>query len=136
VIPVSKKKVAIDKLEEAIEGILDDYGDAIQSNVDLATEEIGAVGLKAIKAKSREVFKRKPSRYANSWTLDKQHSRLGTTVVLHNKMAGLPHLLENGHVNRDGSRTEGRPHISVVEQTIVKKFKQKVEEVIKRVNIH
>lgn len=133
---MSKKKVAIDKLEEAIEGILDDYGDTIQSNVNLATEEIGAAGLKAIKAKSRELFKRRPSRYANGWTIDKQRSRLGTIVVLHNKMAGLPHLLENGHANRDGSRTEGRPHISIVEQTIVKKFTQKVEEVIKRVNIH
>jgi hypothetical protein len=66
-------------------------------------------------------------RYAKGWTATTQRTRAGTSAVIHNASTpGLPHLLENGHANRDGGRTPGRPHIAPIEAELVAAFEREV----------
>lgn len=73
-----------------------------------------------ISEKSKECAKnikkdspKRNGKYAKGWTATKQfEDNLNISYVVHNKTDWqLTHLLENGHANRDGSRTEGIPHI-------------------------
>lgn len=41
----------------------------------------------------------------------------------------LSHLLENGHANRDGGRTEGTHFISKASEKILREYEERIEEV-------
>lgn len=67
--------------------------------------------------------------YAKGWRIKKD----GSALVIHNKTNyQLTHLLEKGHVNRDGGRTEAIPHIGPAEEKAINEFISKTEKVIKR----
>lgn len=131
------KAIAIDELDSAINDILEDYGDSIKESIDDATSDVGKAGAIALRQKSKETFK--GNHYYRGWKCTIQHHILGKSVaavaIIHNTDYRLPHLLENGHANRDGSRTSGRPHISTVEDEINNKFFKKVKESIKRTRL-
>ncbi|HZH62393.1 MAG TPA: HK97 gp10 family phage protein, partial [Metabacillus sp.] len=66
--------------------------------------------------------------YAKGWAKKK----VGTAQVIHNRTDyQLTHLLEKGHVNRDGSRTEAIPHIKHAEEKAINEYIEEVEKVIK-----
>lgn len=53
-------------------------------------------------------------------------------VVVHNKTDyQLTHLLEYGHVCRNGKRTASKPHIRPAEQRATEKLMKKLKEVVK-----
>ena len=119
-------KVTLDNLGKAIEGILADYGDDVKSNLDEIIQAAGQMGVKALKSESQEKFgttNKHKKKYANTWKVTAKKTRVGTNVVIHNTQPGLPHLLENGHVSRNGTgRTfgtvPGREHIKPVEDEL------------------
>ena len=84
--------------------------------------EVAKAGRKALKANSP---KRK-GKYASGWSFEVEKQRLYTVATLYNKKPGLPHLLEFGHVTRNGTKRGARPHISGVEQEIVKEYTDKL----------
>lgn len=51
--------------------------------------------------------------YSKGWRVDvaDDASETDSVFVVHNRKYQLTHLLESGHMNRDGTRTEGIPHI-------------------------
>lgn len=125
------KTTSIDKLESAIQGILDEYVDTLTRDVDNVAEKVGKEGVKALKSKSKESFKG-TGKYAKSWKSTTEKGRVGTKVILHNTMPGLPHLLENGHAKRGGGRVPGKAHIAPVQQRIESMFEKSLEEVIQK----
>ena len=130
------RKTAIDKLNEAIAGMLTEYGEDVSKNVDEIAERIGKEGVKALRRKSRETFPVRKGRkttgnYAKGWKMQVEKERLKTTVILYNDHPALPHLLENGHAtkNQTGKTyapTPGHPHIAPVEKELVETFKREV----------
>lgn len=130
------RKTAIDKLNEAIAGMLAEYGEDVTKNVDEIAEKIGKEGVKALRRKSRETFPVRKGRkttgnYAKGWKMQVEKERLKTTVILYNDHPALPHLLENGHTtkNQTGKTyapTPGNPHIAPVEKELVETFKREV----------
>lgn len=124
------KKVPLDKLSDEIESILDDYKNDINQGVRDAVVSVTKAGAKAVKAGAQSTFKGS-GKYAKGWTSKVEKDRLGAHGVIYNKAApGLPHLLEKGHANRGGGRTQGRPHIKPVEEKINKEFEEKVVKAI------
>ena len=124
------KKVPLDKLSDEIESILDDYKNDINQGVRDAVVSVTKAGAKAVKAGAQSTFKGS-GKYAKGWTSKVEKDRLGAHGVIYNKAApGLPHLLEKGHANRGGGRTQGRPHIKPVEEKINKEFEEKVVRAI------
>lgn len=117
-------KVTIDNLDKEIEKILNQYGDEVFTNMDIITKKVGQAGVKALNASAKSTFEGK--KYSRSWTSTVEHGRLYSTVILHSKMAGLPHLLEHGHAKVNGGRVQGRAHIQPVEEKLVKEYEREV----------
>jgi hypothetical protein len=103
------------------------YARNVSEKVDAAKEENAKACLKAIKMNSPIG---KSGDYAKGWRIKRTSKRL----VIHNKTDyQLTHLLEHGHVTRDGAdRTQEKPHIRPAEETAVRNFLKDVERAIEQ----
>jgi len=118
------QKVQIDGLAEAVEKILDEYGDRTLDAIDEAATIVGKSTVKELKATSPK----RSGDYRRGWRTKKESRRLSRTVTVHNKTRYmLTHLLEKGHLTKAGTRVAGRPHIAPAEQGAITSFKQKLE---------
>lgn len=119
------RKVTPDNLGDAIKEILDEYGDEANKNIEEITTRIAKKGVQALRSAS-SVFN--GTKYKSGWKVEFENTRLTKTAKIWNaKVPGLPHLLENGHLNRDGSRTPGRTHIAPVEDQLVREYQELLE---------
>lgn len=122
------KKTPLDKFSEAIHDILDEYGDSIRANVAEAVKAVSKKGAQAVKQAAKTTFGG-TGEYAAGWTSRVETGRYSSQGVIYNKdVPGLPHLLENGHANRGGGRTPGRPHIKPVEEKVIEEFETEVKK--------
>ena len=130
------KKVTLDSLEAEIKGILDEYGNKVRSNLTEITKAVTKQGVQALKSESKAKFgttSKRKKKYANTWTSSMETTRVSAQGTLYNTQPGLPHLLENGHVSRNGTgRTfgivKGREHISSVENELETVFMREIEK--------
>lgn len=117
-------KISLAEMGKAIEEIIVLYSEDLEIAEREAAQKVGKEAVAELKATSP---KRRPE-YYKGWTMTKK----GNGVVVHNKKyPGLPHLLEKGHVNRDGSRTAAEVHIAPVEQKAIAEFLRLTEEAIR-----
>lgn len=128
---MAKAKLTADNFAAEVGKILSKYEEEISDSLGEITQDVAKAGATAIKNEANEKFKDvhlKKGRYGSGWTTTiTKDTRLNKVVTIHNaKYPGLPHLLENGHLNRNGSRTPGRPHIAPVEDQIAEKFEKEV----------
>lgn len=111
------KTCTIDNMDAAIMDILNEYEEFTVQTVREATQKIAKEGVKALKSSSGAFGG--SGKYARGWTSTSEGGRLDTTVTIHNRTPGLPHLLENGHAKRGGGRVAGRVHIAPVESKLI-----------------
>lgn len=116
------------QLAAQITAILNEYADGVTTGVKDAVKKTTKDGAKMVKKEAVKKFGNGP--YAKSWTYKVETERLGSNGVIYSKKPGLPHLLENGHMLRNGRFWQGKPHISTAEEKIVEEFE---EEVIKSI---
>ena len=128
------KKVRAEELGEAVKQILNSYGTDVKKNLDVITKEVTQKGVQALRTESAETFnttKKRKKKYARTWTSTFTTNVLSAQGIIYNTQAGLPHLLENGHVSRNGTgrsfgRVEGREHIAKVEREIQRLYMEEV----------
>lgn len=72
--------------------------------------------------------------YAKSWTLKNgKKDKEKYSKIIHNKEHyRLTHLLEFGHANRNGTRSNPIPHIRKTEDKYREKFEKELEQRIRR----
>lgn len=122
------KSLQPDKLAKEIDKILEKYGDDVKANVAEITKEFAKKGAKAVSASAKQNFGGS-GKYAAGWTSRFESGRVSAQGTIYNKdTPGLPHLLENGHAKRGGGRVSGRPHISPVEEQLVKEYTEAVKK--------
>lgn len=127
-------KTPLERFSDDIAGILEEYADDVQGNLEDIVKEVGKKGAKAVKAQAQTAVDGK--KYAGGWTSKVEVTRLGASATIYNKsQPGLAHLLEHGHVSRNGTgRTfdpvPGREHIAPVEKQLVEEFERKLEEIL------
>lgn len=122
------RKTPVDKLSAEIGDILAEYGQDVEAEMEEAVKKVSKAGAKALRSKAKQTF-RGSGAYAKGWTSTVETGGHSAQGVIYNKdLPGLPHLLEHGHLNRDGSRTPGRAHISVIEEQIIQDFTMEVEK--------
>ena len=124
------KVTTLDQLSEAINEILEDYGDELGEKIGEATKKIAQKGVQLLKATS-PVADNTPLKgaYARGWRVSvENHRDLTHSATIYNVHPGLPHLLEYGHPTRNGGRTKAQPHIGKVEDLLYEEFN--VEELI------
>lgn len=128
-------RTPVDKLADAISGILDQYEGEVRDNLGKITTQIGKKGVQALRRASKDALKAGSGKYARGWKTQVEKGRLGTTVILYNEHPGLPHLLEYGHVSRNGTgrtygEVPGHEHIQPVAEELVRDFERKVVEAL------
>jgi len=118
----------IDKLNVAINKILNDYCQEIDTNMSIVVTKVCAKGAKALREQSAQF---KGDEYRKDWTYTVSRNRLYTEGTIYNKMPGLPHLLEYGHAVVVGGRVCGKakahPHILPVADQLVNEFEREIK---------
>ena len=113
----------INDLTSEIMKQLNYYVEDVKEKVEEAKSE-SARSLK--KEIERDSPRARPS-YAKGWRIKKTPKSL----IVHNKTDyQLTHLLEHGHVQRNGDRFNGTPHIRKNEEKMIREFLQKIERAI------
>lgn len=121
----------INNLDEAIADILEDYSTAITNAVNEQTEKAANQLKKDIAADSPV----KTGKQKKSWRVTKEKvAGLDLKAIVHSTDYRKVHLLENGHLTRDGvTRTKPIRYISTNEEKIIKQYEQAVATAIKAV---
>jgi len=126
------KAIGLDGLAEAISEILEDYQTEIQRGTKECVQKVAKAGARALKKTSPQ----RTGKYAAGWKTKVKEGRLYTTARIYNgRKPGLVHLLEHGHVTRNGTgrtydRTPEHVHVKPVEEQLMADFEQQIEVVI------
>lgn len=130
------------ELSEAITTILEDASLELKEKIDEAGKEVSDKGVKTLKQTSpvragdqsqRKKGGYRPGAYARSWRSQREYNAItgnSNYTVYNDHHYRLTHLLENGHVNRDGSRSKKFVHIAPVNSNMIKEYERKVEDAI------
>ena len=120
------RPVTPDRLASEIQNILDEYSDDLKENIGEVMGKVGRKGVQMLQSTSPKAEKSQYSgTYAKGWKLSvENHRNLTHNAVIYNVHAGMPHLLEYGHLMRNGKRSKAHPHIQQVEDTLLQEFNE------------
>lgn len=122
------KSIEADILGKEIMKYLSEYTNDISEVVEIVSNKVGKEATNELKQESPKLT----GDYAKGWRLKKD--KIGKnryTVKIYNKTDyQLTHLLEFGHVTRNGGRTKANPHIRPVEEKYIKIFEQELKKEI------
>lgn len=132
---MATKKIKPIDFDKAIKDVLAAYGDSVRSTVEESINTVAGEAVEKLKAVDTFAPNGNPTgEYSASWTAEKVSTgRVGIKTVVHNlKHYRLTHLLEKGHVSRNGTgRTFGRvrayPHIGEVNDFVERELPKEVE---------
>lgn len=133
------RKIGPIDLSKAINDILTQYGDEVYNVMEECIDEVSEEAKDRLKAVNH--FKNDATKYAGSWINEKlQGKPLTVNRAVHNEdHYRLTHLLEKGHVVRNGTgrnkgkqRTDAFPHIAPVNEWANKELVEKVKRKIER----
>lgn len=132
---MARKRIKPVDFSKAVKEVLDKYGEDVYTVLDQSVEEVADDAARQLQNVDSFAPGRHPSGdYAKSWGVELDHkTRLAVTRVVRNfEHYRLTHLLENGHVSRNGTgRTFGRvrayPHIAPVDEWVNRELPVMVE---------
>ena len=125
--------ISPDELVGALTSAFSKYSSEIRDKIDSRVEEIGNEAVEEVKSLSPVYTgkdkKRKKGKYRKGWKCEIEKSRGTIKVTVHNEQYQLTHLLENQHLNRDGTTfSMPHPHISIANDHAEKKVDKLIEE--------
>lgn len=116
------------ELRSVVNGILDEYTAEVDEAVGKAVTKTANEAVSELK-QGKGGFNNRT--YSRGWTKKVIKHRLYSEAVVYNKTAGhLTHLLEFGHVTRNGGRTRAYPHIAPVNDQVGEMFEDAFEEAL------
>lgn len=124
--------MSADWQKELMDG-LKAYTDDVTKGVKESVEAVGKEATDQLKKTSPKKIKgKKTGKYAKGWRVQKtKETATECEATIFNKTDyQLTHLLENGHINRDGSFTDPRPHIGTVREMAAKNLEGKIIQTI------
>lgn len=119
------------------------YVEEVVDGIETETRETARVGMEMLKESSqpamsqggtaRPMRRRQWKRYCRSWNVLEDSSYNYIHCTIHNKRHyRLTHLLENGHLTRNGTRTRAFEHIKPVEELSVARLLKNIPQIIER----
>lgn len=135
------KRIKPIDLSKAVADVLDKYGSAADAVIRESVEQVSKEAVEKLQAVSTFAPGGHPSGdYSKSWTVeDVKTGRFRHKTVVHNEEHyRLSHLLEKGHVTRNGTgRTFGRttayPHIAPVNEWAASELPKEVERRLRNI---
>lgn len=115
--------------DEALESVLDNYATDLRTAINADTEAAAQRLKKAISAEAPV----KTGKQKKSWRITKEYlGGVDLKTVVHSTDYRKVHLLENGHVNRNGlTRTKPTYYVSRNAERIIQEYEQTVADTIK-----
>lgn len=109
------------------------YTDEIREQIDVGVEKIGAEAVEEVKSLSPVYTgknkKLKKGKYRKGWKYEVEKNKGTIKVTVHNRHHKLTHLLENQHLNRDGTTfSTPQPHIGIANKHAEEKVDKLIEE--------
>ena len=137
---MARKVIPAINLANALSEVLKEYGDECYTVLEEAANEVADEAVGKLQSVSHFAPGRHPSgEYSKDWTKDTiPTGRLKVKTIVHNEdHYRLTHLLEKGHVSRNGTgRTFGRvpayPHIAPVNEWANNELPRRVKEKLGR----
>lgn len=126
-----------DELQKAVMDYLENYKEDIDEDVIETVDEITKKAKDELKQTSPRGKGTRSNPYYKGWAikLNKKRSGVYHKVIWNKTNYQLTHLLEFGHVTRNGGRTKAIPHIRPIEQKYNVEFVDKLEKKIRRSSI-
>lgn len=123
--------IRADDLPDVISDILNNYSTDLREAVNQTTEQTANELKKAIAADSPV----DSGKQKKSWRVAKEKvAGLDLVAVVHSTDYRKVHLLENGHVTRNGtSRTKAIGYVSKNEEAVVSKYPERLAQAIRTV---
>lgn len=125
-----------DALTEALVSACSEYTEEVRTFVEESVERIGEETAEEVRSiapvHEGDNKNTRKGAYRRSWTCDLSKQRGVINAVVHAKAPHyrLTHLLENGHLNRDGTtRSKAIPHISIANANAEKKVNTLLEDI-------
>ncbi len=129
-------KVKPEQLDEAIRGQLETYSEEIRQNVNENLREVAEETAGTLKKGGS--YKERTGKYTPDWSVTARKAvstTQGEQYSVHNrKHYQLTHLLEKGHVTRNGKRTRAFEHILPAEQATEELAVEAVEKAVRSAN--
>lgn len=115
--------------DEALESVLDNYATELRTAINADTEAAAQRLRKAISAEAPVMT----DKQKKSWRIAKEYlGGVDLKTVVHSTDYRKVHLLENGHLTRDGkTRTKPTYYVSSNAERIIQEYEQTVAETIK-----
>lgn len=111
--------------------ILNEYSYEIQEGLENEAQSIAKQAVADLKA-TKNTYKIRTGKYNKGWRVNTQKGRGIISCTVWNATDWqLTHLLENGHITRNGGRTRAFVHIKPVEDKYVNKYTKEAENIIK-----
>lgn len=129
-------KVKPEQLSEAIRGQLETYSAEITKNINENLKEVADTTAETLKKGG--AYKERTGKYTPDWSVTARKAvstTQGEQYSVHNrKHYQLTHLLEKGHVTRNGKRTRAFEHILPAEQAAEELAVEAVEKAVRSAN--
>ncbi len=129
-------KVKPEQLDEAIRGQLETYNAEITKNINENLKEVAETTAETLKKGG--TYKERTGKYTPDWSVTARKAvsvTKGEQYSVHNrKHYQLTHLLEKGHVTRNGRRTRTFEHILPAEQAAEEMAVGAVEKAVRSAN--
>ena len=125
-----------EQLDEAIRGQLETYSAEITKNINENLKEVAETTAETLKKGG--AYKERTGKYTPDWSVTARKAvstTQGEQYSVHNrKHYQLTHLLEKGHVTRNGKRTRAFEHILPAEQAAEELAVEAVEKAVRSAN--
>lgn len=129
-------KIKPDQLDEAIRAKLETYSADVTKEVNHNLKEVADKTVETLKKGGS--YRERTGKYTPDWSVTERPGRSvmqGAEYSVHNrKHYQLTHLLEKGHVTRNGKRTRAFAHIAPAEQQAQELAVKAVEQAVRTAN--
>lgn len=116
---------------ENVDDILTEYSIDIQEKITETAKKLANQAVEDLK-NVKQTYKIRTGKYNKGWKVKETIGKGFVKCIVHNGTNWqLTHLLEKGHVTRNGGKTKAFVHIKPVEEKYVNEYIKDVENIIK-----